>query len=726
MRPYPEEIPKILERLKANPRGMSVTDLAGDLGINRNTVSRYLDMLLISGEVEMRTYGKAKVFYPSQRVPLSAMINFASDGVVILDHDLTIVQANDRVLAIAHAARNEVIGKTMGESALSAFDHPLIRERIDDALGGEDVVEEIRFLQAGGEFFFRMKILPTAFNDGSPGITIILEDITEQKESEEALRAGEAKFRALVEDINDIIWNLDSDRVFTYVSPKSFDLLGYAPEEMEGRSLLDFIPENEREKVRTKLSAPFASGESFSLLSIPLTHRNGRHLIFEASGTPDFDEIGDFAGYRMVARDVTERQQAERRVHGWKSFLHCIVQNIPDMVFVKEIEGGTYVFFNRSAEAFAGDTSESLTGKKDGDIFPPDLVPFMTCGEEKVLAEKKTVECPETAVSFRCGEKRYLQAKKIPITGSDGALKYILTIVCDVTTHVRADALLRGQRDLALALGSAATLEEALTLCQGAAVQAAGADAGAVYMTGEGSGDLVLAAVTGVPPDFAGKMSRFSAGTRAASLLSGPTSVSWKAGDLPALDQAFSPLAEERIAGVAAVPVMDGDRLIAVFLVASRRNAEIPAYGIRALETTTAQVANVIGRIRAQETVKRERDRAQRYLDVARVMIAVIGPDGTIERMNRTGCCILGYDEPEITGKNWFATLVPAHLRPRLEANFKKIMAGDVVPPDEEESPVLRRGGEEVCILWHNAIVRDDTGAITGLVSSGTLLSSSR
>ncbi|WP_067047176.1 PAS domain S-box protein [Methanofollis ethanolicus] len=726
MRPYPEEIPKILERLKANPRGMSVTDLAGDLGINRNTVSRYLDMLLIAGEVEMRTYGKAKVFYPSQRVPLSAMINFASDGVVILDRNLTIVQANDRVLAIAHAGRDEVIGKTMGESALSAFDHPLIRSRIDDALGGEDVVEEIRFLQADGEFFFRMKILPTAFNDGNPGITIILEDITEQKESEEALRAGEAKFRALVEDINDIIWNLDSDQAFTYVSPKSFDLLGYAPEEMEGHSLLDFVPEKEREKIRTKFSAPFASGEPFSLLSIPILHRNGHHLIFEASGTPDFDEIGDFAGYRMVARDVTERQQAERRVRGWKSFLHCIVQNIPDMVFVKEIEGGSYVFFNRSAEAFAGGTSEKLTGKKDDEIFPPDLVPFMTCGEKEVLAEMKTFECPETAVSFRCGEKRYLQAKKIPIAGSDGTMKYILTIICDVTTHVRADALLRSQRDLALALGSAATLGEALALCLGAAVQAAGTDAGAVYMTDDGSGDLVLAATSGVPPAFAGKMRRFDAGTPAASLLSGPASSSWKAGDLPDLDPSFAPLAEEGIAGVAAVPVMDGDRLMAVFLVASRRHTEIPAYGIRALETTTAQVANVIGRIRAQETVKTERDRAQRYLDVARVMIAVIGPDGTIERMNRMGCRILGYEEEEIAGKNWFAALVPAHLRPRLETNFKKIMAGEVVLPDEEESPVLGRGGDEVCILWHNAIVRDDTGTITGMVSSGTLLPPSR
>lgn len=726
MRPYPAEIPKILERLKANPRGLSVTDIAGQIGINRNTVSRYLDMLLIAGEVEMRTYGKAKVFYPSQRVPLSAMINFASDGVVILDRNLTVVQANDRILAITHADRKDVIGKTIGESALSAFDHPLIRARIDNALKGEDVVEEIRFLQADGEFFFRMKILPTAFNDGSPGITILLEDITRQKQSEEALRAGEAKFRALVEDINDIIWDLDSDQIFTYVSPKSFDLLGYAPDEMESRSLLDFVPENERKTVRTKLSTPCASEEPFSLLSIPILHRNGRHLIFEVSGTPDFDEIGDFAGYRMVARDVTGRERAERRVRGWKSFLHCIVQNIPDMVFVKEIQNGTYVFFNRAAETFAGSTSESLTGKKDNEIFPPDLVPFMTCGDEQVLAEKEPYECPETAVSLRCGEKRYYQAKKIPIIGSDRAIKYILTIICDITTHVRADALLRGQRDLALALGSAATLREAMTLCIDTAVRAAGADAGAIYVPEEQSGDLVLAAATGVSPTFVDRVRRFGAGTTAASVLSGPRSVSWQSRDLADLDPAFAPLAEEGIIGVASMPVTTGDRPLAVFLIASRRNAEITEYAIRALETNTVLLSNVIDRIRAQETVKTERDRAQRYLDVARVMIAVIGSDGTIERMNRMGCRILGYEEGEIVGKNWFAALVPAHLHSHLELNFKKIMAGDGVPPDEEKSLVKRRDGEEICILWHNAIMHDDTGTITGLVSSGTLLSPSR
>ena len=64
----------LLSNLKEHPRGMSVSDLAAAVGINRNTVSRYLDVLLVSGQVEMETYGKAKVFYLSQRVPIAAML----------------------------------------------------------------------------------------------------------------------------------------------------------------------------------------------------------------------------------------------------------------------------------------------------------------------------------------------------------------------------------------------------------------------------------------------------------------------------------------------------------------------------------------------------------------------------------------------------------------------------------------------------------------------------
>lgn len=704
MRPYSEEINKILTRLKANPRGMSVTDLARDLAINRNTVSRYLDMLLISGEVEMRTYGKAKVFYPSQRVPLSAMINFSSDGVVILDRTLTIVQANDRILEIVRAERDDVIGKPIGESRLSAFDHPLIRARIEDALGGDDVVEEVRFLRTGGELYFRMKILPTAFNDGSPGITIILEDITSQKLSEEALRTEEAKFRALVEDINDIIWNLDDDWTFSYVSPKSLDLLGYAPDEMLGRRLIDFVPEPKQERVAEHLAALLDRREAFSLIHIPLLHRNGRSLIFEASGTPDFDEIGEFGGFRMVARDVTERHRAERQVRGWKSFLHCIVQNIPDMVMVREIAGGKYVFFNRAAEAFVGGAPESLAGKEEGEIFGPDLIPLISCGEAEMLQRRTTVECPAMPVVFPNGEMHHLQTKKIPIAGDEGEMKYVLTIVRDITDHVRADALLADQRDLAAALGSASDLKQALSICLDAAMDAAGVDAAAVYAVRE-EGRLERVAASGLSADALGRVEWID-GEEAGALIAG------RADAFPGDDD---------LRGTVTFTIAHGGMPVAVLIAASRLTGLIPDAGVQALETIAAQAANVAGRIQAQETVRIERDRAERYLDVAGVLIAGIRTDGTIERVNRTGCLALGYAETDLVGKNWFKTLVPPHLRPRLEANFRRLMEGASPPPREERGSLLARGGEEIGVIWRNTIVRDDDGQITGLVTSGLI-----
>ena len=166
---------------------MSVSDLAAAVGVNRNTVSRYLDVLLVSGRVEMETYGKAKVFYLSQRVPIAAMLNFSSDLVLVLDRDRRIVQANDAVCSFAGRERDDIIGNSIETSPLAAFDHPLIRSRITDALGGREVTEELRFLRHDEEIFFRIKFLPTVFNDGTPGVTIILDEITESRRAEEAL-----------------------------------------------------------------------------------------------------------------------------------------------------------------------------------------------------------------------------------------------------------------------------------------------------------------------------------------------------------------------------------------------------------------------------------------------------------------------------------------------------------------------------------------------------------
>ncbi|WP_062400331.1 PAS domain-containing protein [Methanogenium cariaci] len=104
---------------------MAVRDIADAIGMNRNTVSRYLDMLRVAGgQVEMKTYGKAKVFYISQRMPISAMIDCAVDMVFVVDPSLTVVEANDTICTFLGGCHDDIVGQPMRQSALGAFDHP--------------------------------------------------------------------------------------------------------------------------------------------------------------------------------------------------------------------------------------------------------------------------------------------------------------------------------------------------------------------------------------------------------------------------------------------------------------------------------------------------------------------------------------------------------------------------------------------------------------------------
>ena len=82
---YQREITLIKRVLSDNPKGMTVTDISRKIKINRNSVAKYLDIMRISGHVEMITFGPAKVFFPSRRIPISDMLNYIyfSEGICL-------------------------------------------------------------------------------------------------------------------------------------------------------------------------------------------------------------------------------------------------------------------------------------------------------------------------------------------------------------------------------------------------------------------------------------------------------------------------------------------------------------------------------------------------------------------------------------------------------------------------------------------------------------------
>ncbi|UUX91314.1 histidine kinase dimerization/phosphoacceptor domain -containing protein [Methanoplanus endosymbiosus] len=173
------ELSRVMELLKDEPRGLSITDISRLLNMNRNSVSKYLNMLLISGKVDMRSIGVAKVYFLSHRVPISAMLDYSSDAIVVLDEKQKVVQANDNFISFTGYNRNELIGMRIPDSSLPVITNPTVLKTTNDLLRGEGEAKEIEWEDESGDFFYLVKLIPTVFDEGNPGVTIILEDVTE-------------------------------------------------------------------------------------------------------------------------------------------------------------------------------------------------------------------------------------------------------------------------------------------------------------------------------------------------------------------------------------------------------------------------------------------------------------------------------------------------------------------------------------------------------------------
>lgn len=171
---------RILNLLKFHPRGVTITDLARKTGATRLSVSRQLEILEISGKVEMRTIGAAKVYYTARRVPLSAFLCFTKNLILVLDNDLRIVQVNDQCINTLHRTKEEIIGKTPEEANIPVVSTPEALSVIK-SLEREQVITDLRYRNDGQDLFFQMQVIPTTFDDGEKGCTLVLENITERK-----------------------------------------------------------------------------------------------------------------------------------------------------------------------------------------------------------------------------------------------------------------------------------------------------------------------------------------------------------------------------------------------------------------------------------------------------------------------------------------------------------------------------------------------------------------
>ncbi|TKB33489.1 MAG: response regulator [Nitrospira sp.] len=273
-----------------------------------------------------------------------------------------------------------------------------------------------------------------------------------------ALHRSEERFRALVETTSDWIWEIDAHAVFTYSSPQVFDILGYEPKDVLGKTPFDLMPQEEARRIENLFTPIAKARQPFNSIEAVYLHKDGRRIVLECGGMPIFDHANRFSGYRGIDRDITERHRTAEETRHNQTLLASIIENIPHMIFVKDAKTLKFVRFNLAGEQLLGYPREELIGKSDYDFFSEQEADFFTSLDRKTLQLGQSLDIPEELIETRQKGKRLLHTKKVPINGEDGTPQYLLGISEDITERKHIE---HGERERARKLE-----QQQISLCE--------------------------------------------------------------------------------------------------------------------------------------------------------------------------------------------------------------------------------------------------------------------
>lgn len=358
-----ETIKKIKSLLRLHRNGLTITDIAEKLRLNRNSTAKYLEILLISGDVNLNTFGPAKVFTFSQKMPVSAMLKFSADIILLIDNELHVLDANENAISILGISREDLRGEliTNVKSPLIArLDIPHVFEEIKEK--GE-IQRDFSISLHDEDHHYRMRLIPTVFDNMDEGLTIIGEDITEQIRFEERLMVSEARFRAIVEDQVDFICRYRPDGTIIFLNDPMSRYFGTSLEEECGRNIFSHVVPDDQIFAREMLTL-IAQSQQVQAGDMRILDRDGHYRWYHWSTRGIYDNKGGLVECQSVGRDInTEREQAQKIRESEERF-HMITENSPFPITI--IDGiGNFLYANKSFTELFGYTLEDVPTEKE-------------------------------------------------------------------------------------------------------------------------------------------------------------------------------------------------------------------------------------------------------------------------------------------------------------------------------------------------------------------------
>ncbi len=386
-----------------------------------------------------------------------AVIEHANEAIIVVQ---------DAIIKFANPKAQEIIGNTdtnIVSRQFTDFIHPddmvLVRDRYQRRMRGENPPVHYDFRIVSEDSLIKwVQISAVRFEwEGRPATLNFLIDITERKQAEEVLRESEEKYRFLIDNIEDIIWEATPDLRFTYLSPATEKLTGYPVRELIGKSLFSILTENSIIAVKERLSNRMRElidgrKDPAIVFEVELLKKEGDMAWLEVISKPLFDPGRNLRGFQGTSRDITGRKQAEYALRESEGKFRSMVDTSPDMIW--EIDNrGNFTYISSQCEVQLGYEPQDLIGKPFFSLIQPEVIPAITTQFTAHGEDENTFRTLEVPARRRDGGLCIIEIRSVRITGNDGHLEGFRGIARDITERKLADEILQeNQARLATAM----------------------------------------------------------------------------------------------------------------------------------------------------------------------------------------------------------------------------------------------------------------------------------
>jgi PAS domain S-box-containing protein len=324
------------------------------------------------------------------------VIENASEAIIVAQDGL-LKYANPRAMELLQSTAEKTIGRPFTDF-IHPDDRALVFERYQRRIRGENVPVnyDFRLIGATGRLVWIILSAVRITWNGSPATLNFLTDITERKQVETALRESEEKFRTVLEHIPDLVL-VHRNGMVLYVNPAMVQTMGYTPDEVLNKPILDYIVPEHHQRVVDAIRTRMSTG-SIESYEIELVTKTGGHRIVIVRGT--VIEFGGSPAILNVLADITDRKHAEEALQETDERYRSLFDRSLDCVYVHDF-AGNFIDANPSALKLLGYTRDEIPAMNFVSLLTPDQI----SADQKVIQEVIATGTQKESSEFRVRQK---------------------------------------------------------------------------------------------------------------------------------------------------------------------------------------------------------------------------------------------------------------------------------------------------------------------------------